>query len=225
VRPDRVIVVAGTGTDVGKTWVACAVIARLRSAGVTVVARKPAQSYSPPDAVAARTDAHLLGAASGEDPHTVTPPHRWYPVPLAPPMAADALGRPSFSIGDLTAELDAGWRRSCKLGIVETAGGLRSPVAHDGDSLAFAMAIGATDVVVVADAGLGTINNIRLAVAAVAATPLPHPIVVLNRFESTTAHDTHARNAAWLRDHDHLDVLTDMDELVATLASRVSPSG
>ena len=45
--------------------------------------------------------------ATGEQPHTVCPSHRWLPVPMAPPMAAHALGLPPFSIDDLATELEA----------------------------------------------------------------------------------------------------------------------
>ena len=49
VRPHRLVVVVGTGTDVGKTWVAARLLIDLRAAGVTVAARKPAQSFDPDD--------------------------------------------------------------------------------------------------------------------------------------------------------------------------------
>ena len=88
-RPARLVFVAGTGTAVGKTWTAAAVLARLRSAGLQVGARKPAQSF---DAGDGPTDADVLAAATGETPHDVCPRHRWYARALAPPMAADALG-------------------------------------------------------------------------------------------------------------------------------------
>jgi dethiobiotin synthetase len=218
VRPDRIVIVVGTGTDVGKTWVACALIGRLRSEGLSVLARKPAQSFDPVDAAAERTDAHLLGGASNEDPERVTPPHRWYPLPLAPPMAADGLGRPRFGIADLVDELEARWDGHARIGIVETAGGLRSPIADDGDCLAFAKAVGSTDVVLVADAGLGAINAVRLATGALSALPL----VLLNRFDPASAHGIHVRNAAWLRERDGLDVVTDVDALATRLFRQMS---
>ena len=107
------------------------------------------------------TDADVLGAATGQRPDAVCPPHRWLPLPMAPPMAADALGRPPFTIADLVAEV----RRptmptSC---FVESAGGVRSPLAADGDTVTLADACAPALVVLVADAGLGTINAVRLA--------------------------------------------------------------
>ncbi len=193
-RPGRLVVVVGTGTDVGKTWVAALLLAQLRDAGVTVAARKPAQSFDPsddPDSL----DAAVLAAASGEAPETVCPPLRWYEVALAPPMAAAALGRPAFGMDELMAELE--WPAAAvDVGLVETAGGVRSPLAADGDCLALCAALGADLVVLVADAGLGTINAVRLSHNALLVLDTP-VIVVLNRFADAV--DVHVRNRDWLR--------------------------
>ncbi len=199
------VAVVGTGTDVGKTWVGARLLAGLRAAGVTASARKPAQSFDPADDPS-RYDAAVLGAASGEAPEVVCPPHRWYEVAMAPPMAADALGRPSFSVADLSAELC--WPAAASppdVGLVETAGGLRSPLAADGDCLAFCATLDADLVLLVADAGLGTINAVRLTVDALSSLAVPI-VVVLNRFDVASA--LHVRNAAWLRTQDGLRVVT-----------------
>jgi len=186
-------VVVGTGTDVGKTWVAAWLLRALRDRGRRVAARKPAQSFDPGDDPAAR-DATVLGTASGEEPEAVCPPHRWYEAPMAPPMAAEALGRPTFAIGDLVAEVR--WPDDqVDVGLVETAGGVRSPLAADGDGVSLCTTLGPDLVVLVADAGLGTINAVRLTAEALATLAVPL-VVVLNRFDSAT--DLHVRNRAWL---------------------------
>jgi dethiobiotin synthetase len=202
VRPRRLVTVVGTGTDVGKTWVAARVLGHLRAAGRRVAARKPAQSFDPADDPAGR-DAAVLGAASGEPPERVCPPHRWYEVAMAPPMAAESLGRPPFTIADLTSELR--WPADAvDVGVVETAGGLRSPLALDGDCLAVCEALAPDVVVLVADAGLGTINAVRLTLHALHSQFAP-VIVVLNRFDSEV--DLHVRNREWLSARDGLAVL------------------
>jgi dethiobiotin synthetase len=219
VRPRRVVAVVGTGTDVGKTWVAARLLSELRAAGWRVAARKPAQSFDPGDDPATR-DAAVLGAATGESPEEVCPPHRWYEVPMAPPMAAECLHRPPFTIQDLVSELrwpaeagavEAGAVEAgavevgaVEVGVVETAGGLRSPLAVDGDCLAVCEALAPDCVVLVADAGLGTINAVRLTLQAL--HPLEVPvIVVLNRFDAEI--DLHVRNREWLSARDELTVL------------------
>ena len=168
-----------------------------------VAARKPAQSFDPDDDPAG-LDAAVLGAASGEPPDEVCPPHRWYETPMAPPMAAERLGRPPFTIGELLTEL--AWpERPADVGLVETAGGVRSPLAADGDCLDYCAALAPDLMVLVADAGLGTINAVRLNTEALAPLGVP-TVVVLNRFDA--ASDLHRRNLEWLRERDGLRVHT-----------------
>jgi dethiobiotin synthetase len=214
-RPARLVVVVGTGTDVGKTWLTCQLLRGLRTHGVRVAARKPAQSFAPGDGP---TDADLLAAASGEQAHAVCPPGRWYETPMAPPMAADALGRDPLSAADLVAEL--AWQPHLDAGFVETAGGVRSPLTHDTDSAGLAAFLDPDTVVVVADAGLGTINSVRLAVNAIAHATATPPLVYLNRYDDTD--DLHRRNRAWLTARDHFQIFVKPADIVAALAIRRS---
>ncbi len=203
-----IIVVAGTGTDVGKTYVAAALLRELRARDIAAIARKPAQSFAAGDTT---TDADVLAEATGQDPNDVCPPHRWLPIPMAPPMAAEALGLPPFTIAELTREITAGTASRTAL-LVETAGGLRSPIADDGDCAALIDALDPVLVLLVADAGLGTINSIRLSVEALG----PRQVVVyLNHFDGSS--DLHARNARWLAQREALVVVTDIEGLVAVV--------
>ncbi len=209
------VAVVGTGTDVGKTWVAAHILRDLRAAGTHVAARKPAQSFEPDDDPAGR-DAAVLGAASGEAPEQVCPPHRWYEVAMAPPMAAEVLGRPPFTIEDLASELR--WPSDAvEVGLVETAGGVRSPLAADGDAVSLCQELTPDLLVLVADAGLGTINAVRLTTEALRIVGVPL-VVVLNRFDASV--DLHVRNRSWLRSLDLGRVVTipaDGEELAALL--------
>src|SRR5689334_19141825 len=126
----KLVVVAGTATEVGKTWVGAALARELRGRGVKVAARKPVQSFEPG---AGPTDADVLAAATGENPHDVCPRHRWLGVPMAPPMAADALGLSPVSLADLLSELQ--WPDGIHVGLLEGVGGPRSPLADDGDTV------------------------------------------------------------------------------------------
>ena len=202
-RPDRLIVVSGTATEIGKTYVGAAVARAWRAQGLTVAARKPVQSYEA-DTPESSTDAGVLAAATGEAVEDVCPRHRWYPVPMAPPMAADVLGLPPFTVADLAAEIvwPAG---GVAIGMVEGVGGPRSPLAADGDTVALADALGADNVLLVADAGLGTINAVRLS-AGVFSLPVT---VFLNRFDP--GDDLHCRNERWLADEGYSVVTTAAD--------------
>jgi len=191
------ILIAGTGTEVGKTWIAAAVLRELRSSGVRVAARKPAQSFDPD---ARLTDADVLAAATREIPHDVCAPHRWYGRALAPPMPAEALGKPSFTVADLAAELR--WPDGIDVALVEGAGGPRSPLAANGDIAALARAIAVDTVLLVADPELGTINAVRMSIEAFAGLPV---IVVLNRYDDQQP--LHRANRDWLTSRDGFDVV------------------
>lgn len=209
-----IIVVVGTATEVGKTWVAARTIEQLRAAGRTVCARKPAQSFDPSDP--APNDAEVLAAATGEAPETVCPRHRWYEVPMAPPMAARALSRPPIALADLVAACTTprddvaapGRTTADPILVVETAGGVRSPLADDGDAVDLCRALSPALVVLVADAGLGTINAVLLSAAALADLPI---VVVLNRYDP--AIPLHRANRDWLETRAGLEVVTDPEAL------------
>ncbi|MEO8695577.1 MAG: dethiobiotin synthase [Acidimicrobiales bacterium] len=211
-RPKFLVAIAGVGTDVGKTWVGVALIERLRAAGHRVAARKPVQSYDP---AALTTDAHLLAAASGEEPTRVCPDHRWYPLAMAPPMAAARSGRPPIMVRDLLREL--AWPDDVEIGVVETVGGVRSPMADDADSATFIRSLGADRVVLVADGGLGAINAVRLCVDVLAPASIT---VILNHFDG--AIDLHVANRDWLTDRDELTVVTTVDDCAASVLRRSS---
>lgn len=201
-RPERLVLVLGTTTGVGKTWVAAALANAARATGELVAARKPVQSYEPGGGP---TDADVLASATGECATDVCPANRWYPVAMAPPLAAEALGLAPFTLPDLLDELR--WPPGVRLGLVEGVGGPRSPVAADADNVALARALRPDTLVLVADAGLGAINAVLLAVNA-----LPRqPVVFLNRYIADDP--VHATNLEWLQKRAGLTVVTTVDAL------------
>jgi dethiobiotin synthase len=204
-RPHHLVVVAGTGTEVGKTWVAASLAEAARLEGRRVAARKVAQSFDPGTGP---TDAEVLAAATGEAVGTVCPTHRSYELALAPFMAAERLGRPPFTLADLVAELS--WPAGVDLGLVEPAGGVRSPMSADGgDTVDLIAAVRPDAVLLVGDAGLGSINAVRLSLDALHGWPVT---VVLNRYDDTDA--LHRANRAWLDAHVDAEVVTEPAALV-----------
>ncbi len=212
-RPPRLAVVLGTASGVGKTWTTAALLRELAGEDGRAVARKPVQSFDPATADAAATDAHVLAGADGEEPEDVCPRHRWYEVPLAPPIAAAVLGRPAFSVEDLVEEL--AWPAGTTVGLVDTAGGPRTPIAADGDSVDLCTFLSPDVVVLVADAGLGAINAVRLSVE-VLLTGCAPILVLLNRWEGT---DVHRRNREWLR-RDGYQVTSSVADVAARITHR-----
>ena len=205
--------VVGTGTEVGKTWVSCRLLERWRARGLTVAARKPAQSFEDGDDARGVTDADLLAAASGERPLDVCPAHRWYPVPMAPPMAAHVLDRATIALDELLRELT--WPARITVGLVEAAGGVRSPITDDADGADLARRLDPDRVLLVADAELGVINAVRSSADALAPLPV---VVFLNRYDA--GNGLHRRNLDWLAIRDGFEVHTSLDEL----AGAVGPS-
>ena len=195
-RPRTLVFVSGTATEVGKTWWTAATARELRTAGVAVAARKPVQSGEP----GAVTDAEVLADATLEDPATICSSQRTYPLAWAPPMAARELGQPGFTTADLAGGIV--WPTTIDVGFVEGVGGPRSPISDDGDNVDLARVLAPDLVVVVADAGLGTINAVRLSVDAYAGFAT---VVALNRFGTDPLHE---RNREHLVTVDGFDVVT-----------------
>jgi dethiobiotin synthetase len=209
-RPETVVLVCGTATEVGKTWVSSRLLSELRGRGCSVSARKLAQSFdvdSEGAPIGGPTDAERLGEASGENPEAVCHASRTYHRAMAPPMAAEALGLAPFTIADLADEM--AWPgQPVDVGVVEMAGGVRSPQAADGDTTDLVAAILPEVVVLVADAGLGTINSVRLSMDALATVERPgvRTVVVLDRFAGN--HEIHRRNRDWLAERCDYRVIT-----------------
>ncbi|MEX2552841.1 MAG: dethiobiotin synthase [Actinomycetota bacterium] len=205
--PASLVVVSGTGTGVGKTWVAAQLVRALKEKGLAVAVRKPVQSFDPDEG---STDADVLAAAGGEESRTVCPAHRSYPIPMAPPIAAQVLGMAPFTIAELVGELqlpDTG------LALIEGVGGPRSPLASDGDNVSLADALDPDLVLLVADPALGAINATLLAAAAFGSQPV---VVFLNRFNARQL--IHRTNLEWLTHKARLRVITDLQRLAQVVA-------
>ncbi len=219
-HPDKVVFVVGTDTEVGKTWIARQLLQAWKSLGLKVSARKLAQSYAKG---AWPTDADVLATASDELPEEVCLPKYWYPVEMAPPMAAIVLGMTPPTLAELV--LSIGWPAGVDIGIVEAAGGVRSPQASDGDCIDLARLIDPQVIILVGHAGLGTINAIRMSHEALTgikrADGQDIPIyAVLNHFEISS--ELHHYNLEWLRDKYSIEACTGIVDDVVKLATRLA---
>jgi dethiobiotin synthetase len=148
--------ITGTGTGVGKTYVASLIVRALRKAGKRVGVYKPvASGCERRDGELISPDALSLWAAAGE-PETLEAvcPQR-FAAPLAPHLAARAEGR-RVEAGLLRSGVDF-WLSSSDVVIVEGAGGLMSPISDDDYNADLAASLG-FPLVVVSTNELGTIN-------------------------------------------------------------------
>jgi len=156
-----VLVVTGTGTGVGKTIVTAAigVLAAQRGASTAVV--KLAQTGVGDDEPGDLADiARLTGI---DDLHEFAR----YPDPLAPAAAARLARRPEVDLDKAVAEI-AELAAIRRLVLVEGAGGLLVRFDSDGRTLADMARMLGAPVLVVVDAGLGTLNYTALTLEALA---------------------------------------------------------
>ena len=126
------IFITATGTDIGKTHVACALIRALRSQARAVDAFKPVLSGY--DAYEG-SDAERLLTALGKteaDLDAMSPLR--VSAPLAPPSAARMEGV-TLQLSDLTARCRDRMASSQGLLLIEGAGGVMSPIAERATNL------------------------------------------------------------------------------------------
>ncbi|MFD7687256.1 dethiobiotin synthase [Streptomyces sp. NPDC059781] len=148
-------VITGTGTEVGKTVVTAALAATALAAGRSVAVLKAAQTgVRPEEAGDAEEVARLAGAVT-------TAELARYPDPLAPATAARRAGRAPVHPHEV-AERAAKLATEHDLVLVEGAGGLLVRFDAAGGTLADMAALLAAPVLVVASAGLGTLNVTEL---------------------------------------------------------------
>ncbi|HEV3228601.1 MAG TPA: dethiobiotin synthase [Solirubrobacteraceae bacterium] len=170
--------VTGTDTGAGKTVVAAAVAASLRSRGHTVVACKPVLTGTvaePPGESAWPADDELLGAATGRPPWAVAP-LRFGPA-VSPHLAAELAGEP-IDPRRLVATVRRAAEGSDAV-VVEGVGGLLVPLTSEGYSVRDLARELALPVIVAARAGLGTISHSLLTLEAARAGGLDVRAVVL----------------------------------------------
>ena len=170
----KTLFVAGAGTDVGKTYVAAALVRCLRAQGRRVLALKPVASGTPTldDPAFAASDTGVLLAAQGLpiNPGTVQACTPWrFAAPLAPDLAAAREGR-TLTLAELT-----GFHRRAvapmaedTLLVVEGVGGLMSPVTADATGLDWLKALGCP-ALLVAGSYLGAISHALTACETMAA--------------------------------------------------------
>jgi dethiobiotin synthetase len=197
--PVRLFVTA-TDTGVGKTEVASALLSLLADRGLAPAPFKPYESGcerldAPVDALA------LRAAARSKDPLERICVHR-FRAPLAPGVAARRLGRRA----DLRPVLAAYRSFAGRPIIAEGAGGLLVPLDPRHDVVDLIALLG-LPVVLVARAGLGTLNHVGLSLALLRTRRIPVRAVVLS--QSTPEVDPSvADNAELLRErHRAIEVL------------------
>ncbi|WP_298178444.1 dethiobiotin synthase [Saccharomonospora sp.] len=150
-----VLVVSGTGTGVGKTVVTAAVAALAADRGQRVAVLKPAQTGVAPGEPGDLADVSRLAG------DVTTCELRRYPDPLSPEAAARRSGLPAVTPADAAAAATR-LHDDHDLVLVEGAGGLLVRFDAAGGTLADVAWALSAPVIIVAEAGLGTLNATAL---------------------------------------------------------------
>ena len=154
------LLITGTDTGVGKTWVARALSHALVAAGRRVIAVKPVETGCDP-AGSHLEDGALLAAATGqEEPRAAL---FRFAAPVAPALAAEREGQ-DIDLDALVLQIE-GLSQGADVLLVEGAGGLLSPITWEWTVVDLARSLGAAALVVAADR-LGTINHTQLTLSA-----------------------------------------------------------
>jgi len=173
--------ITGTGTGVGKTRATGLLLAALRQRGLDAVAIKPVQTGASVGEIAPDLAEHMRLA----DWHPADPA-RYAPIvlrdPVSPHLAAEREGR-TLAVAEIVAATQAA-ATGHAFALVEGAGGIIVPINRRETMLHLAVAL-RLPVLVVAQAGLGTINHTLLTLAALRAAGLEPHGVLLNETDPT----------------------------------------
>lgn len=188
--------VTGTDTNVGKTYVTCALAGRGVARGLKVFAFKPLETGCLPGAGGALigADQELVANAAGDWQRGPLRGLYRFPLPAAPLVAA----RAADATIDLSLVVETtrhgAMENQAALTLVEGAGGWRVPITPEADMSTLAREL-ALPVLIVARAGLGTINHTLLTIEAVQRDGLRAAAIVISQRPSDDLQATQSNRA------------------------------
>ncbi len=173
------LLVTGTDTGIGKTVIAAALIKALRARGVRALGFKPVESGVEPGKEA---DSDVLARATGESvPHAA--PLAQLREALAPAVAAER-ANVRIDATELEERITSLRAQGFTI-VVEGAGGVMVPLAWQEASSCYTVLDLAVrcrlEAIVVARAGLGTLNHVVMTVDTLRRRTIPVRAIVLNR--------------------------------------------
>jgi dethiobiotin synthetase len=178
------IVVVGTGTEVGKTWLSAALLRVLAASGRSVLGLKPIESGLDGSAPG---DADQLAQAAGRQPPPA--PYR-FAEPISPHLAASRAGRvielaETLTYVQLQESSLAGQPGAVCL--IETAGGLFTPLAPGLTNLDLALALEPARWLLVAPDALGVLHDLTATLTAALARGRAPDAIALSRSRAPDA--------------------------------------
>lgn len=175
------IFIAGTDTEVGKTWISCRLAAAARGLGRRVAVCKPVAAGAACTADGLRNDdaLALIESAGSSAPYALVNP--WcLELPASPHLAARAAGV-RLTLEPIVAAA-AALARDADFLLVEGAGGWLAPIDDERTMADVALALG-LPVVLVVGLRLGCLNHAMLSAAAIRASGLPLAGWIGNRID------------------------------------------
>jgi dethiobiotin synthetase len=169
----RDLLVTGTDTGVGKTVIAAALVTALRRNGVRALGFKPVETGI---GLCEPTDSATLERVSGERTELARPLLQSHEA-LAPALAAERAGV-TLDPDEIESRIKQLRREGYTLA-VEGAGGVMVPLCWGYTVLDLAQACD-FDAVVVARAGLGTLNHVAMTIMMLRSREIPIRGIVLN---------------------------------------------
>jgi 8-amino-7-oxononanoate synthase len=213
----RRVVLLGTGTGVGKTYLAALLTRRLREAGAEVLALKPVESGA---STATGPDAAALAAASGRP----VPAGAWtFADPLSPHLAARRAGRSIEVRAVQRWVVEAARAGGPSHIVIETAGGVFSPLNDAETNFDLCVALEPAFWVLVAPDSLGVLHDTTAALTAMGARGRRPDAVVLSA--ARPADPSTGSNAGELARLGIASVLAVGRDEVSTLGSLIAALG
>lgn len=172
----------GTDTEIGKTFITCALLQRARQLGFKAAGVKPVAAGT--DHFGKNEDVENIRAASSLSlPDAIINPY-CFKAAVAPHIAAREEGI-NIDFSKIKAACDSA-RQQADLVIIEGVGGFRVPLGEDGDSADLAVKLG-LPVILVVGMRLGCINHALLTDEAISARQLKIAGWVANRIDPNMA--------------------------------------
>lgn len=192
----KILFIAGTDTGVGKTVVTAGLAAAGIRAGLAVAVIKPVQSGTDAGPGDHEVVARLVSGLTPLPPALACVYS--FPLPASPHLAAETAGVTIDRKRIRTAVKAASRRPGLDLLLIEGIGGLMVPLRRDYLQIELIAKIG-VPVVLVARAGLGTLNHTLLSAEALRARKIRLAGLVLNRFPAKPG-PVEADNLRYLRE-------------------------
>jgi dethiobiotin synthetase len=171
------LLITGTGSGVGKTWVACALARALRDAGKAVIAIKPVETGCKGDPSDWEDGVRLARATGQADPaHAIVR----LADSLSPVLASDRTGE-DIDFDGLVLKLER-LIDGTEYALIEGVGGLLTPITWEWNMTDVARSLGGAALVVGVDRQ-GTINHTLLTLSVLELAGIPCAGVVLTTTE------------------------------------------